>query len=452
MNNILDLSILQISSLIKKKEISPVEIIKKTLNKIEVANKTNSTFITVCNEAALTEANIAEKNILNGVYKGPLHGVPISIKDNISVRNTRCTSGSIIDKYHISQSDALVVKQLRSQGAIISGKTNLDEFANNVTGINKNYGTIKNPLDLERSAGGSSGGSAASVASNLSYGSIGTDTSGSVRIPASFCGIVGLKPSYNLIPTLGVKPLSWSLDHVGILSKDCKDLSLLFNSIVLGSHKGSLYQEKGIKINQLTIGIPERYFFELLDKTVETKIEEIINTFSIHGAKIKYIKIPNMKKSADIQKTIISTEAAYYHKFNLPQAKDLYDQDNYASLKNGLAISKDRYNKALIQKQRISNDLQNIFSEIDILLTPTLPITAPKLTTRKVTWDGGYEEDILRALSRFTGPLNVSGLPAVTVPVGFNAEGLPIGLQIIGNMYHENQLISVGNWIMEKTN
>lgn len=449
MKNISELSILQIASLIKEKDISPVEITKNLLDKIEKVNKTNNAFITICKETALREAKVAENEIMNGNYKGPLHGVPLSIKDNISVKDTRCTSGSLINQDYISENDAPVIKHLRSNGAIIIGKTNLDEFANDVTGKNKTYGIIKNPINDNHSAGGSSGGSAVSVASNLSYGSIGTDTSGSVRIPAACCGIVGLKPSYNLIPTLGVKPLSWSLDHVGILAKDCKDLYELFHSTVPGFKQASPNFERSTNLNHLTVGIPESYFFESLETSVEAKIREIVNIFKIHGAKIKHIKTPDLQKGLEAQETIIMAESAYNHKFNLVQNKEYYNENNYSFFESGLKISQNQYSEALTFKQEINRDMQQIFSKIDIFLTPTLPITAPKLTTEETVWKNN-KEDILSTLSRYTGPFNVSGLPALSVPVGFSSEGLPISLQIVGEMYSENKLISIGDWVMEK--
>lgn len=449
MHNILDLSIMQISSLIKNKEVSPVQITDKLLSEIAEVNKINNAYITVCTESAVNEAKKAEKEILNGNYRGPLHGIPISIKDNVSVKNTRCTSGSIIYKDYISQNDAPVVEYLRSNGAIIIGKTNLDEFANHVVGNNKNYGTIRNPINHEYTPGGSSGGSAVSVAAKLSYGSIGTDTSGSVRIPATCCGIVGLKPSYNLIPTIGVHSLSWSLDHVGILSRDCNDLSLLLDATVPGSEQGFLHLDKSIKINELTIGIPENYFFESIDKTIETKIREIINLFVGHGAKVKNIKLQNLTKVLEAQEIIIAVEAAYNHKFNLQQFEDKYEKDNFDFFKYGLTISESQYYDAQAIKHKVIREFQNIFSEIDIFLTPTLPITIPKHYTEKVTW-GEYEEEILKTLSRYTGPFNVTGLPALSIPVGSSPNNLPISLQIVGNMYSEKQLLSVGDWIMEK--
>ncbi|MFD1707372.1 amidase [Siminovitchia sediminis] len=421
----------------------------QNIKKIEEKNGENNAFISVSSKIALEEAKNAEKEILSGNYRGPLHGIPLALKDNISVKSLFCTNGSIIDKNNMAHNDAFLVKQLRHEGAIIVGKTNLDEYANHVIGMNRHYGIIKNPINNNHTAGGSSGGSAVSVALNLSYGAIGTDTSGSVRIPAACCGIVGLKPTYNLIPTEGVTPLSWSLDHVGILAKDCNDVSILLRSLLVGSKETSTNLDPPMDISQLTIGVPENYFFEMVDEMVEKKIREVINIFISQGARVKYINIPNVEQALMAQEDIIGAEGAFLHKFQLEDHKGKYEEGNYEYFKHGLTITRSKYEESLIIRQRLNRDFQQIFNSVDILLTPTLPITAPKLTAEKVTW-GNYEEDILTALSRFTGPFNVTGLPALSVPLGIDMDGLPIGLQIVGNMYSENKIVSVGKWIMDQ--
>nr|WP_275899466.1 amidase [Bacillus piscicola] len=435
--------------MIRQKELSPVDITDNMLNKIETQNNKNNAFITVMRETAMADAKKAEKDIVNGNNKGPLHGVPLALKDNISVKDVRCTNGSMVDESSISQNDAAIVKQLQQAGAIIIGKTNLDEYANHMVGKNKHYGTIQNPLHADYSVGGSSGGSAVSVAAHLAYGAIGTDTSGSVRVPAACCGIVGLKPTYNLLPVDGVTPLSWSLDHMGILSKDCQDLSVLFHALAPGAKQDTTYLPKPVHMNQLTIGIPETYFFEKLDKTVETKIREVIDLCVKNGAAIKKVNIPKVEQAAIVQEKVIGVEASYVHARELAEHKNQYEEENYEYFKHGATISHTEYIEALKIRERMSRDFQHMFNDIDILLTPTLPITAPKLTENKKTW-GEDEEDILMTLSRYTGPFNVSGLPALQVPVGFDKNHLSIGLQIVGDLYSEEQLIAVGDWIHTK--
>lgn len=445
MGSILSLTILQLACLIKKKKISPVEIVDDLVTKIDRENKKLNVFIDVSASMALSAASNAEKEIMSGDYKGPLHGVPLSVKDLIAVKGMPTTDGSIINKDFVSAQDAPVITRLRAEGAIIIGKTNLDEFANHITGKNKTFGTIRNPINLKYSAGGSSGGSAASVAANMAYGSIGTDTAGSIRIPASCCGIVGLKPTYNLVPTHGVTPLSWSLDHVGPLAKTCEDLATLLNAIAPGANHFKL--DQSVKISRLSVGVPDNYFFEDLEDEVRLATEDTIDDFATYGAEIKRVKMHNVHKFLSIHFTISAVESAYYHAQFLERHKNDYDESNYEFFRKGLAVTKKEYIEALTLKRKLRQQFQNLFSNIDILITPTLPITPPKLEATKFYWRN-REEDILTAMIRFTEPFNTCGLPALSVPVAFSNDGLPIGIQIVANIYQENLLLSVGNWLM----
>lgn len=448
MNQITNMKLIELATLIKYKEISPVEVTEQLLKRINLDNNQSNTFITVRHEEALKEAELAEKEILNDMYKGALHGIPLSIKDNIAVKNNKLTNGSKIYQNYVSKYDAPVIEQLSSNGSIIIGKTNLDEFANNVNGQNINYGAIKNPLNELYSPGGSSGGSAASVANHLSFGSLGTDTSGSVRVPGACCGIVSLKPTYNLIPSTNVYPLSWSLDHVGLFAKDCMDLNELFNGIMPNpTQKDSLdYNCKNSKIGILTNDLLGN-----INPEVETNFQNTINKLENNGASIEYVKIPEIEEILKVLELIIGYEAAYIHKSNVMKYKNDYDKENYNYLKEALAISKEEYQHALAKSRLITNKFEQLFNEIDILLTPTLPITVPKVDTEKIQWNDG-DEDLLSAMSRYTGPFNVTGLPALNIPSGYSEDMLPIGLQIIGPRYSESKLLAVGNTISELLN
>lgn len=445
MNQITNMKLLELATLIKNKKISPVEVTEQLLKRIHLDNEQSNTFITVRHEEALKEAKLAEKEILNDMYQGALHGIPLSIKDNIAVKNTKLTNGSKIYQNYLSKGDAPVVEQLRSNGSIIIGKTNLDEFANNVNGQNKNYGAIKNPLNKNYSPGGSSGGSAASVASHFSYGSLGTDTSGSVRVPGACCGIVSLKPTYNLIPLTDVYPLSWSLDHVGLFAKDCMDLNELFNGVM---HNSNQKDNLDYEFKKSEIGILTSDLLGNINPEIEANFHNTINKLEVNGASIKYVTIPEIDEILDVLELIIGYEAAYIHKSNVMKYKNDYDKDNYSYLMEALAISKEEYQRALSTSRLITYKIEKLFNEVDILLTPTLPITVPKADTDKIQWNNG-KEDLLSAMSRYTGPFNVSGLPALNIPSGYSEDMLPIGLQIIGPRYSENKLLAVGNTISE---
>lgn len=445
----LELSIAEITSFIKNKKVSPVEITETVLQNISEVNSSDHIFISVLYETAIAEAQLAEKEIMQGEYKGPLHGVPISVKDNISVKNTRRTCGSILEQNQISKEDAFVVKQLRSKGAIIIGKTNLDEFANHVVGENKHFGTIKHPFKEGYSVGGSSGGSAVSVARDFSFASVGTDTSGSVRIPASSCGIVGLKPTYNLIPPLGVKPLSWSLDHVGLLTKNCSDLSIVLDSVLPGVCDISQNEWKnGTKCSELTVGLIEDYFDQLIDVEVSQQFNGVLNQLEKLGVTFKKVKIDHLDKIMESQEIIIGAEFASIHQDHFSRQKHMYEPFNREFIEYGLTITDEQYKDALFIKEKLKHEFYKVFSVCDILFSPTLPIVPPKLFTDKIDWKT-VEEDILITLSRFTGPFNVSGLPALTIPIGWSKGGLPIGIQIVGNFYKETQLITLGNMLEE---
>ena len=440
MEDMLTMEITSLAKLIKEKKLSPVELTTYVLERIQKHDDEYHSFITVREEQALNEAKYAEKNIASGLYKGPLHGIPISIKDNIAVKNTRLTNGSIVNADYISPQDASLVGQLRSRGAIIMGKTNMDEFANNIIGINKHYGTIKHPMKENYTVGGSSGGSAVSVAKNFVYASIGTDTAGSVRIPASCTGLYGLKPTYNLIPTEGITPLALSVDHAGILAKSNDDLSTMFHSIIPGSQTDT--KDTKDVIQRLKIGILRDYA-EKNDEEVQQAMNEVLATLQSHGAEIKNIETPFLEKFMETHLTICSVEAYYYHQQLLEENEDLYEKANIDVFSAGKYIPQSKYIEALRTKREIENAYQRILSEVDVLITPTLPILPPTLDS--------YNEDWATTLSKmikYTGPFNMGGLPAISIPYAKSEQGLPIGIQVIADKYQESLLLSISNWLM----
>ncbi len=440
MDNLLNMDIKSLSKLIKEKDVSPVELTQSLLKRIKKYNNEYHAYITINEEQAMKEARDAEKDIMDGLYKGPLHGIPISIKDNIHVKNIRTTNGSRLNANYVSIEDASLVRQLRSQGAIVLGKTNMDEFANNVIGVNNNYGTIKNPMKHNYTVGGSSGGSAVSVAANFACGSIGTDTSGSIRIPASCCGVFGLKPTYDLLPTEGITPLSPSLDHAGILAKSCEDLSLLFHSLIPGNKNYNGYVSKSIQ--NMKIGILVDY-----DKDNNEEVEQTLNNaiklLGANGAEIVNIETNFLDDFMNTHLTICSTEAYYYHKQFLADFEGLYEESNATFLEKGKDISKSQYIESLRIKKVIDKSFQDMFLNLDMIITPTLPILPPTLESFKESW-----ETILSQIIKYTGPINMGGLPALSIPYGKSVQGLPIGVQLITDKYNEDLLLSVGNWLI----
>ena len=425
---------------------------KILLNKIETTNKQNNTFITICRKTALKEAKLSEKELMRGNYLGPLHGIPISVKDNICVKDVYYTNGSKMFNNRIGMLDAEIIKRIRKRGVILLGKTNMDEFANNVVGINEFYGTIRNPYDDTRSAGGSSGGSAASVAFNSSFASIGTDTSGSVRIPAACCGVVGLKPSYDLISTKGIEPLSYSLDHVGVLAKSCTDANLILQSFAPKRRlKEYINLQNDLKVEGLKIGIPNNPIFNLLADSIKKKVNEVIEIFKKNGATTKKLNIDNIESASYSREIIIGAEASLHHKEILLENKESYEKENVDFLTTGFSFSKEEYQNSLAVKQKSNFEIGKSLENVDVLLTPTLPIDVPNLNKKTIQWGEGEEESVLNALSRLTGIFNMSGHPALNVPVGFDDKGLPIGIQIVGNIHQEQKILSIGEFIMHVT-
>lgn len=440
MEDLLNMDIKSLSKLIKEKDVSPIELTQNLLKRIKKSNDEYHAYITINEEQAIKDATDAEKDIMEGLYKGPLHGIPISIKDNIHVKNIRTTNGSSVNANCVSLKDAPVVSQLRSQGAIIVGKTNMDEFANNVIGVNNNYGTIKNPMKHNYTVGGSSGGSAVSVAANFAYGSIGTDTSGSVRIPASCCGVFGLKPTYGLLPTEGITPLSSSLDHAGILAKSCEDLSILFHSLVPGNESHNGYVPDTIR--NLKIGILVDYDKDN-NEEVEQALDNALKLLGANGAEIVNIETNFLDDFMNTHLTICSTEAYYYHKQFLADFEEFYEKQNVTFLSEGKNISNSQYIKSLRNKKMIDKSFQDMFLNLDMIITPTLPILPPTLESFKESW-----ETILDQIIKYTGPINMGGLPALNIPYAKSTQDLPIGVQLITDKYNEDLLLSVGNWLI----
>lgn len=377
-----------------------------------------------------------EKEIMNGLYRGALHGIPISVKDNIQVKDIKMTNGVNDRQSYIPPYNATVIERLNSKGIIIIGKTNMDELANNITGDNTNYGAIKNPLNKGHIAGGSSGGSAVSVAENTAFASIGTDTAGSVRIPASCCGVYGLKPTYEWITTNGVTPLSWSLDHIGLIAKSCKDLSILLNNVTPGNVEfiDNNPPFKNIKIGYL-------YDFDSdNDYEVQSALNEVIQRFKINNIKVQKINTDFLEHFLDTHLTISSAEFYYSHRL-LKNNKKLYEKENITFFNKGQGITKSQYLDSLKNREKIKNTFETIFKDVDLLISPTLPFLPPKIEVEK--------NKLLESIIKFTGPFNMAGLPSLSIPYKKSRNNLSIGIQLTANKFNEPLLFYIGEWLKQ---
>ena len=436
------LTIAEAAVAIEKRDLSPLELTEALLARIQALNPSLNAYITVAAEEALARAREAQEEVARGHYRGPLHGIPLALKDVFATAGMRTTAGSRILADWLPQEDALVVRRLRETGAVILGKLNMHEFAYGVTSINPHYGPVRNPWDQERIAGGSSGGSAAALAVGLCLGSLGSDTAGSIRIPAALCGVVGLKPTYGLVSRQGVVPLAWSLDHVGPMARTAEDVAILLAAIAdTGSH-GYREDLKG-EVRGLRVGLPRRYFFEGVEPEVLAAVEAAARTLEGLGMAVEEMELPGAEEALAARSAIGFAEATAYHLPNLRSRPQDYGPDVRLLLEQGLLYPAVHYVQAQRFRRRFGEDLRNLLQRWDILVTPTTPAAADPIAR------GTSDES--RRLIRFTGPFNLAGLPACSLPCGFTGEGLPVGLQIIGRPSEEGTMLRVAHAYQQAT-
>ncbi len=433
------------------RRLSPVEVVRALLERIEV-DETNA-FVTVTAEQALERASWAEGEILAGHYKGPLHGVPVALKDLIYTRGVRTTMGSALYAGHVPGHSATVARKLEEAGSILIGKTNTHEFAYGPTGDRSHFGPTKNPHDARRITGGSSGGSGAAVAANLCYGALGSDTGGSIRIPASLCGTVGMKPTFGRVSKSGVFPLSWTLDHVGPISSTVEDNALMLNalaghdpedpySVDLPEEDFTRDLRRGVK--GARIGIPRDFYFEHVDEDVEARVREATETFASLGAQVREVEIPNLWDTLHAQRLILGAEAYAVHEERLEKELESFGEEVRERLMDGERPKAYRYANARRRGVLATDEFDRALHGVDVLLTPTLPMAAPEIGQREVSI-GDYEESVRSALTRFTGPTDLTGHPSLSIPGGITSSGLPVGLQLVGRRFDETTLYRFGH-------
>lgn len=418
---------------IRAREISPAELTRDCLARIERLNPKLNAFITVLADSALDQARRAEQEIFRGKYRGPLHGIPIGLKDIIDTADAKTTAGSALFKNRIPAEDAEVVRRLRNAGAVILGKQNLHEFAYGGSSMISFFGEVHNPWDTSRIAGGSSGGSAASVAAGLGYAAIGTDTAGSIRLPAAYCGVVGLKPTFGRVSTLGVIPLSQSYDHVGAITNCVCDAGLVGQ--VLAGHDPDDATTTDIPITDYTcdldellpplrIGIPRAFFFDELDAEVAAAVEKAIAVFRRLGCEIR----DEVRLEVSADRTLASAEAYVYHKDFVARSPELYQPATLARIKSGENLPDADVERARQGLAASRAAISKVFDEIDVLLTPTVPIPPPSIAELKANPEKLRPTELV--MLRNTRPFNVWGIPAISIPCGFTKSGMPIGLQL----------------------
>jgi aspartyl-tRNA(Asn)/glutamyl-tRNA(Gln) amidotransferase subunit A len=421
------------------REISPVEVMTAYLRRIE-ERQDLAAFITVDAERALAQAAIAEQRYLVGEATGRLEGVPVSYKDVIHTRGIRTTDGSLINRDFVPAEDAAVVTRLQREGAVNGGKTNLHELLIGVTSSNPHFGAVRNPWNTDYTPGGSSGGSAAAVAANISMVSIGTDTGGSIRIPSSSCGVVGLKPTYGYIDKSGVTKNSWTLDHVGPIARNVADLA-----ITLEAMSGDAYPIDATgDIRGLRVGVPRRYFNEHLDADVKALYDAAVANLAALGCILVDIDLPFSAAESHIMMKAASAEAGYLHRDDVALRADALGPDLLRIFRSGGDISAFEYIEALEEKARLQGLFADLMSTVDVVVTPTLPATAQPIGQDVVTIDG-VEESVLDCMVRYVAVFNLTEQPALSIPCGTASNGLPVGLQIAAASRREDLLLRVAS-------
>ena len=446
-------SIEDIARLFRKRKLSPVELTRLMLSRIVKLDPKLNSYITVTADLALSQAKKAESELLSRKAnrdRGPLHGIPISLKDNIYTQDIRTTAGSKILSKFIPQHDAEIVAKLKEAGAVLLGKTNMHEFAYGVTSNNPHYGPVHNPWDLTRIPGGSSGGSAAAVAAGLCYGSIGTDTGGSIRIPASLCGIVGLKPTLGRVSVEGVIPLSPKLDCVGPLARTVHDAALLlepFLSRVKGERSFRSSRKLSAKPLKFTLGVPKEFFFDIISEEVRSIFRQaLFHSLCAPKVRIREVSLSLLEETEYAGNQIAWAEATHYHQQAgwFPARSAEYGDDVRSRLAMGVQVPATTYLTALETREKFIQQLHLTMADagVDAIAVPTTPITAPQIDQESILI-GETDQSTRALLLRTNRPANLTGVPAITVPIGFTPGGLPVGLQIIGAVTDEHLLLQI---------
>ena len=427
----------ELAAQLRSGEISASSLLQCYTDRIATLNASCKAFIAV----DIDRASKTAESLAIGPGDNPLKGIPYACKDLFDVKGLATTGGSRVLADNIAEHDAEVVTRMNQAGAIFIGKNNLHEFAYGATGENMLYGTTPNPYDPSRLAGGSSSGSAAALGYGLCAAALGTDTGGSVRAPAALCGLVGFKPTFGRISTEGVIPYSWTLDHVGTLTRNAADTALLFDVLCDKPQTPTVAKLEGLRI-----GIPEGFFFARADTEILDSIERLMNFLGNAGAQLKPVSIPSMEHSRTVSLTVQMPEALSYHNRYLEQRGHLYSQDFRAGLALGQCLLAEQYIRAKRFIESYRREMNQVFDGVDLLLTPATPVIAPKIGTVEVTVDGQVEP-AGNAITRYTSFFNMTGHPAITLPCGMHSEGLPIAAQLIGKHYGDEQLIATATLI-----
>ncbi|MHA7224293.1 amidase [Arthrobacter sp. RHLT1-20] len=441
----------ELSRLIESRQISPVTLTEAVLQQVSLHDNSLKAYIAIYAEDALMEAKLAENEIAAGNYRGPLHGIPMAIKDNIYFENKVTTIGSKIHQDFVPDHSATVVERLANSGVVFLGKLNMHEYALGGTTDNQTFGTCRNPWDLSKTPGGSSGGSAAALASHMTVASLGTDTSGSIRIPAAICGVVGLKPTYGRVSRFGCFPEAWTLDHIGPMTKTVTDAAIVLDAVSgydpkdqasLALPPTTTADHLSSRCDGLVVGISEQFFFHDVDDEVAACVWRGIKALERLGATVKPVQIPELQHSEYALTIIDTSETSAVHHANLGARPQDFSDDVRLLLECGELPSAVEYLEAQQIRRHLKQKLHRIFEDVDVIVGPTLPARTPSIGASVATING-RNVDFLESLVRLLGPASLLGLPSLSVPCGL-VDGMPVGMQIIGPALGEQKVLNVG--------
>lgn len=442
-----ELSLTDASAAIAAGELSPLELTESALSRAEAVEPLIHAFAVITGEVALQQARKAGEEIAGGTYRGPLHGIPLGVKDLYNTAGIATTSSSRVREHYVPEFDSAAVASLAGAGMVLLGKTHTHEFAFGAV-----TPTTRNPWDPSTIPGGSSGGSGAAVASGSCLVALGSDTGGSIRIPAALCGTVGLKPTYGRASRFGVASLSWSLDHVGPLTRNVTDAALVLNVMAGYDSRDPASVDVPVPdfaadldrgIDGLRIGVPSNFYTEYVDPEVLSAVAAAAAVLEQNGAQLVEVKIPYADRVRAAEWGIMMPEASSYHRHALRATPELFTPEVRALLEVGETILATDYVDALRVRQLMKQAWQAMFADIDVLLAPSVPAPAVSAEDPFVRWPDGTVEAATDAMVRLSAPANLTGLPAVSVPCGFSSAGLPLGMQIIGRPFDESTILTV---------
>ncbi|MEU8782811.1 amidase [Streptomyces sp. NPDC048637] len=444
-----ELTLAEAADAIAKGELSPVELTGSLLERIDAVEERLGAYVAVTGEAARRSAALAEREIAAGRYRGPLHGIPFGLKDLIDVAGLPTTASSRVRADHVAQADSAVARRLSDAGAVLLGKTHTHEFAYGLT-----TPQTRNAWDQGRIAGGSSGGSAVAVAAGAATFALGTDTGGSIRVPAALNGVVGLKPTYGLISRHGVTSLSWSLDHVGPLTRTVRDAALVLAALAGPDSEDPAGRDaarpahplpRERDLTGLRIGVPANYYFDRVSPAVETAVRGAIAQMADLGADLVEVGIPMARYVQATQWGLMVPEATAYHEQALRSVPELYAPDVRVLLEAGELMSAGDYLRAQRARTLMRQAWGRLLEQVDVIAAPTVPMTAAEAGQDTVAWPEGVTESVSDAYVRLSAPANITGIPALTLPVGHDDAGLPIGMQLMGPPMGEALVLRAGH-------